>query len=129
LSEEGKTIFLTTHYMDEAQTLADRVAIIVDGRIVAEGPPGALQGDATVATTIEFSLAPGLELPPDLATGSDRTEGRYVIATDAPMKVLHDLTGWALERDAELEGLTVARPSLEDVYLELTTAAEEATPE
>jgi ABC-2 type transport system ATP-binding protein len=129
LVDLGKTVFLTTHYMDEAQTLADRVAIIVDGRIVAEGPPGALQGSATAATTIEFSLASGVELPPTLAEGATRSDATYVLATDEPVRVLHDITGWALTNDVELEALAVARPSLEDVYLQLTAAAEdEASP-
>ncbi|HEY7874659.1 MAG TPA: ABC transporter ATP-binding protein [Actinomycetota bacterium] len=124
LVDIGKTVFLTTHYMDEAQTLADRVAIIVDGKIVAEGPPGALQGSAPAATTIEFSLASGVALPPALGADGASRDGAYVLTTDEPLRVLHDLTGWALDNDVELEGLAVARPSLEDVYLQLTAAAE-----
>ena len=123
LVDLGKTVFLTTHYMDEAQTLADRVAIIVNGRIVAEGLPGALQGSESAATTIEFALTAGLELPAGVPA-PERVEGRYRLSTEEPMRVLHDLTGWALDHDAELEGLTVTRPSLEDVYLQLTAAAE-----
>jgi ABC-type multidrug transport system ATPase subunit len=129
LADLGKTVFLTTHYMDEAQNLAHRVAIIVDGKIVAEGPPGALQGDQTTSTTIEFTLADGVALPRSIT--ADLNAGRYRIATEEPMRVLHDLTGWALEHDTELEGLTVARPSLEDVYLQLTSSEthDEATAE
>jgi ABC-2 type transport system ATP-binding protein len=125
LADLGKTVFLTTHYMDEAQTLADRVAIIVNGRIVAEGSPGSLRGDQSTATTIEFGLAAGAALPGALAELATPDEGRYRLSTDEPMRVLHDLTGWALEQKTELEGLTVSRPSLEDAYLQLTAAAEE----
>jgi ABC-2 type transport system ATP-binding protein len=124
LVDIGKTVFLTTHYMDEAQTLADRVAIIVDGRIVAEGPPGSLQGDQSTATTIEFALPAGDVLPPGIETAAATAAGNYRLSTNEPMRVLHELTGWALEHDTELEGLTVARPSLEDVYLQLTSDAE-----
>lgn len=116
----GKTVFLTTHYMDEAQYLAGRVAIIVDGRIVAEGPPDSLSGPDAAATTIEFRLREGSELPAGLVQGMTFLEGKQRISTQEPMRVLHALTGWALDNDTELEGLTVSRPSLEDVYLELT---------
>ena len=121
----GKTVFLTTHYMDEAQYLAGRVAIIVDGRIVAEGPPDSLSGPVAAATTIEFRLREGPDLPGDLVSGMTLIEGRQRISTQEPMRVLHALTGWALDNDTELEGLTVSRPSLEDVYLELTRSAEQ----
>jgi ABC-2 type transport system ATP-binding protein len=129
LVDIGKTVFLTTHYMDEAQTLADRVAIIVDGRIVAEGPPDGLRGDRTTATTIEFGLAAGSQLPEALARLATTDEGRHRLSTNEPMRILHELTGWALDNETELEGLTVARPSLEDVYLQLTAAAEKGAAE
>jgi ABC-2 type transport system ATP-binding protein len=124
LVDLGKTVFLTTHYMDEAQYLAGRVAIIVDGKIVAEGPPDSLRGTDAAATTIEFRLREGPELPPDLMTGMILVEGRQRLSTHEPMRVLHALTGWALDNDTELEGLTVSHPSLEDVYLQLTADAE-----
>ncbi|HLA92344.1 MAG TPA: ABC transporter ATP-binding protein [Actinomycetota bacterium] len=117
----GKTVLLTTHYMDEAQHLADRVAVISRGEIVAEGPPATL-GDRHLAdAAIRFRLPAAAELPPDLAgraivTGDGLLE---LIVSDAT-RALHDLTGWALERGIELEGLHVAQPTLEDVYLELT---------
>ena len=120
----GKTVFLTTHYMDEAQHLANRVAIIVDGRIVAEGPPDALTGTAAAATTIEFRLEEGVDPPTNVVPEIALVEDRHRIETSEPTRVLHDLTGWALERGLELEALSVSNPSLEDVYLQLTAQAE-----
>jgi ABC-2 type transport system ATP-binding protein len=116
----GKTIFLTTHYMDEAQYLADRVAVISKGRIVAEGPPASLGGRDTAATRITFRSPHGVELPEALRPMAEVGDGVARLRTDDPTRVLHDLTGWALERRTALEGLDVSRPSLEDVYLELT---------
>jgi ABC-2 type transport system ATP-binding protein len=108
LRDLGKSVFLTTHYMDEAQRLADRVTIIAAGRIVAQGTPEDLGERDTGETTIRY-----------------RTEGREVVVqTTDPVKTLHELTGAALAKGEELEGLEVTRPSLEDVYLELTGAAE-----
>jgi ABC-2 type transport system ATP-binding protein len=122
----GKTIFLTTHYMDEAQVLADRVAVIAAGRIVAEGPPDRLAGRDS-ATEIRFAVPPGPPLP-ELPGAQVTVDGRGVVVRTAdPTPVLHVLTGWALERGAALDGLTVSRPTLEDVYLQLT--AEPAAPE
>ena len=115
----GKTIFLTTHYMDEAQHRADRVAVISAGRIVAEGPPDDLAG-RDAATEIRFVPPPAVELPAlEGAAVSYDARGVVIRAVD-PTAVLHVLTGWALERGVTLGGLTVSRPSLEDVYLELT---------
>jgi ABC-2 type transport system ATP-binding protein len=124
LSDLGKTILLTTHYMDEAQYLADNVAIMAAGEIMAEGPPSTLAGRDTAATRIRFAVAPGAaELPPDLAGMSIPSDGAIELRTQEPTRTLHDLTGWALERGVELEGLSVTRPSLEDVYLEITASA------
>ena len=118
----GKTIFLTTHYMDEAQVLADRVAVISGGLIVAEGPPNRLAGRDD-ATEIRFSVAAPGDLP-DLAPATVTVDGRAVVVTaHDPTPALHTLTGWALERGVALEDLTVARPSLEEVYLQLTAEA------
>lgn len=121
LKQLGKTVFLTTHYMDEAQYLADRVAIIVAGGIVAEGPPGQLVGHEATQTRIGFDLpeeAP--EVPPDLAGPSTRSGQRVSLSTEDPLPLLHALTGWAIQNDVAIEALTVAQPSLEDVYLQLT---------
>jgi ABC-2 type transport system ATP-binding protein len=126
LRELGKTILLTTHYMDEAQALADRVAIIAAGRIVAEGAPADLA--AQRSTEIRFTLPAAVgsaELP--RISGEVATQGRNVeISTDDPTRDLLALTGWATGRGAALDGLTVARPSLEDIYLTLTSDTEEA---
>jgi ABC-2 type transport system ATP-binding protein len=99
----GKTILLTTHYLEEAQVLADRVAIVKDGLIAAEGPPSEL-GPARASYRVAY------------IAGSERVEHR----TDDPTDLLHRLTGEALARGERLEGLEVSRPTLEEVYLELT---------
>lgn len=114
----GKTILLTTHYMDEAQHLADRVAVMAAGRLVAEGRPEDLGGD--VRTTISFRL------PEDAARASlpapftDAVGEVIAVQVDDPTAALHALTGWAVAAGTTLEGLEVSRPTLEDVYLELT---------
>jgi ABC-2 type transport system ATP-binding protein len=127
LRELGKTVLLTTHYMDEAQVLADRVAIIAAGRIVAEGTPAQLAA-AQRRTQIRFTL-PAEAGPADLprVAGGVAVRGRNVeISSDDPTHDLLALTGWAAGRGAALDGLTVARPSLEDIYLTLTSDKEVA---
>ena len=107
LRELGKTVLLTTHYLDEAQELSDRVAIVKDGRIVAEGPPRDLVGaGARYRVTYE------------------RNGMRAEHETDDPTTFLNRLTSEALERGERLENLHVARPTLEEVYLDLTQEAE-----
>src|SRR6201999_1936523 len=110
----GKTIFLTTHYMDEAQRLADRVTIIAGGQIVAEGTPEDLGEREKAAATIRYRDAAGEEVS---------------IETLDPVRALNPLTTAALGNGEELEGLEVTRPSLEDVYLDLTSTAEGASTE
>ena len=122
LASLGKTIFLTTHFMDEAQALADRLAIIADGRIVATGTADELIGATTPATTIRFRLADGVELPQSF--GARGSGSAYEIETAEPARTLHELTGWALSAGAELHELEVGCRSLEDVYLQLTAEAE-----
>ncbi len=123
LRDLGKTVFLTTHYMDEAEALADRVAVIVGGRIVAEGDPVGLREGAGGDAVVTFTLPPGVaasELPA-LPAAELRALGRRVeLHSGAPTRTLAALTGWAAARDLELAGLEVRRPSLEDVYLRLT---------
>jgi ABC-2 type transport system ATP-binding protein len=124
LRELGKTVFLTTHYMEEAERLADRIAIIAAGQIIAEGTPQTLGGGRLGGTSIIFSL-PGdtaaAELPRGLA---ERVQlhhgGRAVLSGSSVTADLHALAGWALERGLELDDLEVRRPTLEDVYLKLT---------
>ncbi|MFQ5554402.1 MAG: ATP-binding cassette domain-containing protein, partial [Acidimicrobiia bacterium] len=124
LTALGKTVLLTTHYMDEAQHLADRVAIIDRGSIVAHGTPDELGGRTAAATVVSFRLV----APTDLASipGPPVMAGdRFEIATDEPTRTLHELTGWAIDRGVELEDLELGRPSLEDVYLELTERSDD----
>ncbi len=105
LRELGKTVLLTTHYLDEAQALADRVAIIKDGRILAEGAPRELGAGGGARYRVSWRGADGI------------LEERE---TDDPTAFLHELTGAALARGERLVDLHVTRPTLEDVYLELT---------
>jgi ABC-2 type transport system ATP-binding protein len=119
LASLGKTVLLTTHYMDEAQYLASRVAVIADGRIVAEGTPGTL-GDRNRAQTRIRYRAPGAAVPPADLGGVSDAAGFTVVASADPVRDLHRLTGWALDNAIALDGLEVTRPSLEDVYLSLT---------
>ena len=128
LRELGKTILLTTHYLDEAQNLADRVAIIVAGRIVAAGTPDSLGGRDEGEAVISFRLPAGMtltDLPADLPGRPAPREDRVELRTTEPTGALNVLTSWALARGEELDALTVTRPSLEDVYLQLTGAEEQ----
>src|SRR5262249_39405795 len=104
LRDLGKTILLTTHYLDEAQELADRVAIVKDGRVLAIGPPQELSAGASPSRVAY--RAPSGEL-----AGHE---------TDDPTSLLAELTSAALAQGRRLEELSVSRPSLEHVYLELT---------
>jgi ABC-2 type transport system ATP-binding protein len=132
LRDLGKTVFLTTHYMDEAQELADRVAIIAGGELVAEGTPEALADREEAGVEISFRLPPGLdaaELPSVDGSQPRLVDDRVTLRTARAVEALHLLTGWAVERDLDLPALEVRRPSLEDVYLDVTgdgAAAEEA---
>jgi ABC-2 type transport system ATP-binding protein len=126
----GKTIFLTTHYMDEAQHLADRIAVMAAGRIVASGPPEELGGREQLPTEIRFALPEGVALSdlPSLPADAEVSDGRegVLIRTTEGMQITHVLTGWALQRDIELRGFSVAQPTLEDVYLSLTAGEQDA---
>jgi ABC-2 type transport system ATP-binding protein len=128
LRELGKTIFLTTHYMEEAQALADRVAIIARGMIVAEGSPAELSGRGGTVARISFRLPAEIgrgELPERViaaADGESAAPDEVLLRADDPVPVLNELTAWALERRIELGSLEVRQPNLEDVYLELTAA-------
>lgn len=114
----GKTIVLTTHYMDEAQNLADRIVVIAAGQVVAQGTPDTLRGTGERRTFIRFS-ADGIDLAA-LPLKALLDDGVATIETTTPTRTVNQITGWALEKGIELEALEVSRPSLEDVYLELT---------
>jgi ABC-2 type transport system ATP-binding protein len=127
LRELGKTVFLTTHYMDEAENLADRIAVIAAGRIVAEGTPETLGGRERMAARVRFTLPDGFGpdgLPVELRqlVRSTTANGRVVLESRRPLADVKALADWALERGLDLPDLDVRRPSLEDVYLELTEA-------
>ena len=108
--------------MEEAQALADRVVVMAGGMVVAAGPPSAIGGRDEERARITFALTNGytaadLPLP---ATARDGLDGLVVVEAADPTRALHQLTGWAMQHDTLLAGLTVDRPSLEDVYLRLT---------
>ena len=131
LKAEGTTIILTTHYMDEAQHLADRVVVINRGEIVAAGTPETIGGRAKAAARIRFALPPGVEPPPSIGVPVARDgPTAFTMESTAEVHTLHALTSWALDNEVELIGLTVDRPSLEDVYIELTSSipSAEVTP-
>ncbi|MEU5639982.1 ABC transporter ATP-binding protein [Streptomyces milbemycinicus] len=131
LRQAGTTVLLTTHSMEEAQELADRVAVIADGRVVAEGTPSSLGGRDRARARIRFALPRGCttaDLP--VAATAPGDGGLVTVETGEPTEALHRLTGWALGRGVALDGITVERPSLEDVYLRLTgRGAPEYVPE
>ena len=120
LAAAGTTVMLTTHYMDEVEALADRVAVLYGQEIVAEGTPSSLGGRDLGAVTIRFRLPDGVtvESLPIPAVPAD--DGHVAVHTDDEVRVLHELTGWALAHGLPLVGLSVLRTSLEDVYLGLT---------
>jgi ABC-2 type transport system ATP-binding protein len=121
LRDLGKTIFLTTHFMDEAEALADRIIVLAAGRIVAEGTPGSIGGRAAGATTITFTLPDGAGLGDVPLDGASEAHGRVTVHVPDPVPALHALTTWALDRGVALPDLSVSRPSLEDIYLQLTS--------
>ncbi len=124
LRDLGKTIFLTTHYMEEAERLADRIAVLAAGQIVAEGTAATLGGRDAEASTVSFTLPAGVsaaDLPPPVAACVTRSTGGQVEAdTRSPLPLLGALAGWAQDRGVDLPDLEVRRPTLENVYLQLT---------
>ena len=120
LRSAGRTILLTTHAMDEAQALADRVVLMSGGVVVADGPTATLGGRDAGRARISFAL-PSAYRPAELPlTVTDATDGRLTLDSADPTADLYRLTGWAQDQGVVLGGLTVDRPSLEDVYLRLT---------
>lgn len=122
LRELGKTVLLTSHYLDEVQHLADRVGVLRHGRLIAEATPDTLAGRDTAKAVITFHR-PGVPLDtmPDGPWPTAECHGDHVtITTSDPTRALFILTAWATSHGSELPSLTVTRPSLEQVYLELT---------
>lgn len=123
LAEQGRTVLLTTHYLEEAEHLADRVVVLARGRIAAEGTPARLRADASGTTLIRFRLpeeADSVESLVGPLAGRAKGRGRHLeVATETPTADLAHLTGWALHRGIELAELTVASPTLEEAYLAL----------
>ncbi|MFN2569587.1 MAG: ABC transporter ATP-binding protein [Candidatus Dormibacteria bacterium] len=115
----GKTVLLTTHYMEEAQHLADRICVIAGGRVVALGTPDTIGGRQAAAARLSFELPSAVD--PGTIPGGGRIEGgTVVVETDTPTRTTAEITSWAVGLGLELVGLQLTRPSLEDVYLELT---------
>jgi ABC-2 type transport system ATP-binding protein len=124
---EGTTLFLTTHYLDEAQRLADRIIIIAKGKIVAQGSPEEIGGREQARGMVRFSLPPGVQMPPNIAglplDASVSTEGGQVtIESRQLVEASHAVTTWALQHRVELAGFRVERPTLEDIYLSIISA-------
>jgi len=119
----GTTVLLTTHYLDEAERLAGRVGVLAAGRLVAEGAPSDLVAGVAgtvVRFAVEAASAGSLPLPAGATVTGDRVE----FTTTTPTADVHAVTAWALERDVELIGLTVSRPSLEDAVLQLASESQ-----
>jgi ABC-2 type transport system ATP-binding protein len=122
----GKTVILTTHYMDEVQRLADRVLVLFAGRTIAAGTPTSLGGREHGRAEICFRLPVGAsveDLPAEVAAEATVHDGDVVIRTAHPTALLASVAGWAVSKGWELEALTVTRPSLEDVLLNLVADA------
>jgi len=123
LVRRGATVFLTTHYLEEAKVLADRIIIISAGRILAEGKPDEIGGAQRPPGTISFALPPGTSAAdlPSLPQGAvvEVVNGAVSISTRELVAAAHALTGWAISRDVDLEGFEITRPSLEDTYLSI----------
>ena len=128
LCELGKTIFLTTHFMDEAQALADRVAVMRGGEIIASGRPDEIGGRDLRPAEIRFALPPSWSLGdiPDVpSVGREIQADRVTVFTREPVVASHEITSWALEHDVELAHFSVTQPTLEDIYLELTGSGDQ----
>ena len=115
---EGTTIVLTTHYLEEAETLADRLIILANGKIRAEGTPGNIGGRLHGPTRISFRLPDHLPAE-DLPLPGCVTDGMWTTTSERSTVAVHALTSWAVRQGVDLEGLSVSRPSLQDAYLEL----------
>ena len=132
LGDDGVTVLLTTHYLDEAEHLADRVGMLASGKMIAEGTPAQLI-EKISGTVVSFMLPHSIETADAISTfgpvlgGDVRLSGRLVETTvDRATEVVHRATGWAIDNGVELESLRVARASLEDVFLQLTEQSKKA---
>jgi ABC-2 type transport system ATP-binding protein len=124
LTADGTTVLLTTHYMDEVEALADRVAVLNNAAIVASGTPASIGGRDSGTVTIRFTLPDGVTVA-ELPVGPTSVDERLItVRTEDELRHLHALTGWALEKGLVLPGLSVSRVSLEDIYLDLTRDAQ-----
>jgi ABC-2 type transport system ATP-binding protein len=126
LRDLGKTVFLTTHFMDEAEALADRILILAAGRIVASGTPETIGDRASAATIIRFTLPDGVtadDIPPVGGTVAASGGRRLEISTPDPMPALGVLSSWAGRHGHSLSDISVHRSSLEEIYLRLTEEA------
>jgi ABC-2 type transport system ATP-binding protein len=120
LAAAGTTVLLTTHYMDEVEALASQVVVLSHGQVVASGSPTSIGGRDSSAVTIRFKLPEGVA-PSDIPVNvTSVANGLVQIVTEDELRVLHTITGWALEHDYVLPGLAVVRVTLEDIYLQLT---------
>jgi ABC-2 type transport system ATP-binding protein len=126
LKDLGKTIFLTTHYMDEAQHLADRVVILRQGELVAQGKPDELGDTMSKASEVRFRLPAGVTVDQlktviheELSTSGSEVSFR----TETAQQALYHLTGWAERHHVQLQDIEVQRPTLEDIFLQLTAEA------
>jgi ABC-2 type transport system ATP-binding protein len=129
LRELGKTIVLTTHYMEEAERLADRIAVISGGEIIAAGTPQTLGARELMDAQVSFTLPAGIDLadlPASLQAPAPAEDRVVRLRAAEPVSSLFVLTRWAIEHDLNLPDLELRRPSLEDVYLQLTDASKEA---
>ena len=132
LGDDGVTVLLTTHYLDEAEHLADRVGMLASGKMIAEGTPAQLI-EKISGTVVSFMLPHSIETADAISTfgpvlgGDVRLSGRLVETTvDRATEVVHRVTGWAIDNGVELESLRVARASLEDVFLQMTEQSKKA---
>ncbi len=124
LTAEGTTVMLTTHYMDEVEALADRVAVLNNAEIVASGTPTSIGGRDSGTVTIRFALPAGSAVSDVPLVVQSIDDELVTVQTDDELRALHTLTGWALENGLALAGLSVSRVSLEDIYLDLTRSAQ-----
>src|SRR3954451_11543714 len=123
LRDTGTTIFLTTHDMDEAERLADRIGVIRDGRLIAEGTPDTLGGRDHAPAAMTFTLPEGLDaadLPPDLTGTVTPGDRRHTVASPDPVESVEELAAWARQHGIRIRDIDVRRRSLEDIYLDLT---------